>query len=58
MPSASRSFSTIRYRIVTGASNYVRTATEPDNQDQADFRLDRYFGERHRVFGRYTLFLR
>ena len=41
---------------VTGSSNYVRTATEPDNQDQADFRIDRYFGEKHRVFGRYTLF--
>lgn len=41
---------------VAGASNYVRTATEPDNQDQADFRVDRYFGEKHRVFGRYTLF--
>ena len=23
----------------------VRTATEPDNQDQSDFRLDRYFGD-------------
>jgi hypothetical protein len=41
---------------VSGANNYVRTATEPDNQDQADFRLDRYFGARHRVFGRYTFF--
>jgi hypothetical protein len=41
---------------VAGANNFVRTATEPDNQDQADFRLDRYFGERHRVFGRYTYF--
>jgi hypothetical protein len=41
---------------VTGANNYVRTATEPDNQDQADFRVDRYFGERHRIFGRYTFF--
>jgi hypothetical protein len=41
---------------VSGANNYVRTATEPDNQDQADFRIDRYFGERHRVFGRYTYF--
>ncbi len=41
---------------VVGASNYVRTATEPDNQDQADFRLDRYIGEKHRFFGRYTLF--
>jgi hypothetical protein len=42
---------------VSGASNFVRTATEPDNQDQADFRLDRYFGQKHRIFGRYT-FLR
>jgi hypothetical protein len=41
---------------VAGANNYVRTATEPDNQDQADFRIDRYFGEKHRVFGRYTIF--
>jgi hypothetical protein len=41
---------------VAGANNYVRTATEPDNQDQADFRVDRYFGEKHRVFGRYTIF--
>jgi hypothetical protein len=41
---------------VAGANNFVRTATEPDNQDQADFRVDRYFGGRHRVFGRYTLF--
>jgi len=42
---------------VTGANNFVRTATEPDNQDQADFRLDRYIGDKHRLFGRYT-FLR
>ena len=41
---------------VTGANNFVRTATEPDNQDQADFRLDRYFGAKHRVFARYTFF--
>ena len=41
---------------VTGSSNFVRTATEPDDQDQADFRVDRYFGEKHRVFGRYTFF--
>jgi hypothetical protein len=41
---------------VAGANNFVRTATEPDNQDQADFRVDRYFGEKHRVFGRYTFF--
>jgi hypothetical protein len=41
---------------VAGANNFVRTATEPDGQDQADFRLDRYFGEKHRIFGRYTFF--
>lgn len=41
---------------VAGANNFVRTATEPDAQDQADFRLDRYFGEKHRIFGRYSLF--
>ncbi len=41
---------------VTGTSNYVRTATEPDNQDQTDFRIDRYFGAKHRVFARYTFF--
>ncbi len=41
---------------VAGANNFVRTATEPDNQDQADFRVDRYFGQKHRVFGRYTYF--
>jgi hypothetical protein len=36
------------------ANNYVRTAAEPDNQDQFDGRIDRYFGERHRVFARYS----
>lgn len=41
---------------VTGANNFVRTAVEPDNQDQADFRLDRYFHDKHRVFARYTYF--
>ena len=41
---------------VAGANNFVRTATEPDAQDQADLRLDRYFGEKHRIFGRYTYF--
>ncbi|MCC6368729.1 MAG: carboxypeptidase regulatory-like domain-containing protein [Bryobacterales bacterium] len=41
---------------VAGANNFVRTATEPDNQDQADFRMDRYLGEKHRIFGRYTYF--
>jgi hypothetical protein len=38
------------------ASNFIVPSTEPDNQDQADFRVDRYFGERHRVFARYSLF--
>ena len=41
---------------VAGSNNFVRTATEPDAQNQADFRLDRYFGEKHRIFGRYTFF--
>ncbi|HVW87756.1 MAG TPA: hypothetical protein VHB50_23890, partial [Bryobacteraceae bacterium] len=38
------------------ANNYVRTAPEPDSQDQVDSRLDRYIGEKHRVFGRYSWF--
>ncbi len=42
---------------VAGANNFALTGTEPDNQDQADFRIDRYFREKHRVFARYT-FLR
>jgi hypothetical protein len=41
---------------VAGANNFVRTATEPEDQDQADFRVDRYIGARHRLFGRYTFF--
>jgi len=36
------------------ANNYVRTATEPDNQDQFDTRVDHIFNDRHRVFARYT----
>jgi hypothetical protein len=39
------------------ANNYTRTAVEPDSQDQFDTRLDRYFGMKHRIFGRYS-FLR
>jgi len=39
---------------IAGASNFARTDTEPDNQDQFDTRVDRYFGERHRAFVRYT----
>ncbi len=38
------------------ANNFSRTGVEPDNQDQVDGRLDRYFGTRHRVFGRYSYF--
>src|SRR5262249_34878626 len=38
------------------ANNFARTAAEPDNQDQFDTRLDRNFGVRHRIFGRYTYF--
>ncbi len=38
------------------ANNYVRTAVEPDSQDQFDVRLDHVFNEQHRVFGRYTWF--
>ena len=41
---------------VPGANNFVRTATEPDDQDQADLRIDRYFGDKHRIFARYTYF--
>ena len=39
------------------ANNFVRTAVEPDDQDQFDVRVDRYFGSKHRAFGRYS-FLR
>jgi hypothetical protein len=38
------------------ANNFVRTAVEPDNQDQLDARVDRYIGVNHRVFGRYSYF--
>jgi hypothetical protein len=36
------------------ANNFSRTAIDWTDQDQFDTRLDRYFGERHRLFGRYT----
>jgi hypothetical protein len=36
------------------ANNFSRTAAEPDNQDQFDTRLDRYFGVKQRIFGRYS----
>ncbi len=37
------------------ANNYVRTAVEPDAQDQAEGRVDHLFNARHRIFGRYEL---
>ncbi len=37
-----------------GANNYVRTAVEPDNQDQFDGRLDHVFNDEHRAFVRYS----
>ena len=38
-----------------GAATITRErALEPDSQDQFDTRLDRYFGAKHRVFGRYS----
>lgn len=40
-----------------GANNYRRPGTDDLEADQWDGRLDRYFGLRHRVFGRYS-FLR
>lgn len=36
------------------ANNYRRVGSDTTAQDQFDARLDRYFGARHRVFGRYT----
>ncbi len=38
----------------TGATNYTRTAVEPDNQDQFDGRVDHIFNEKHRAFARYS----
>ena len=38
------------------ANNFSRTAVEPDAQDQFDVRFDRYFGSKHRIFGRYSYF--
>lgn len=37
-----------------GANNYVRTAVEPDSQDQFDGRIDQVFNARHRLFVRYS----
>ena len=35
------------------ANNYVRTAVEPDSQDQFDTRIDHAFNSKHRAFARY-----
>ena len=37
-----------------GPNNYVRTAVEPDNQDQFDGRVDHIFNAQHRAFLRYS----
>jgi hypothetical protein len=36
------------------ANNYRRVGIDNTDQDQFDIRLDHYFGDRHRVLGRYT----
>jgi hypothetical protein len=36
------------------ANNFKRAAVDSTSQDEFDTRLDRYFGARHRLFGRYT----
>jgi len=40
-----------------GPNNFVRTAVEPDNQEQFDGRIDQVFSAKHRAFVRYS-FLR
>ena len=39
------------------ANNYRRVGSDTTAQDQFDARLDRYFGQRHKIFGRFS-FLR
>jgi hypothetical protein len=36
------------------ANNFRRVGADTTAQDQFDTRLDRYFGSRHRIFGRYS----
>ena len=36
------------------ANNYRRVGSDTTAQDQFDVRLDRYFGARHKIFGRYS----
>ncbi|HSM86726.1 MAG TPA: TonB-dependent receptor [Candidatus Limnocylindrales bacterium] len=38
------------------ANNFVRVASDQDNQDQFDLRLDHHFGERDQFFSRYSIF--
>ncbi len=38
----------------SGASNFIFTGVEPDNQDQFDGRIDHVFTEKHRAFVRYS----
>ena len=38
------------------ANNYVRTGTEPDDQDQFDGRVDHYINDKNRVFARYSYY--
>ncbi len=37
-----------------GANNFIRTAVEPDSQDQFDGRIDQVFNSRHLAFVRYA----
>jgi len=39
---------------LTGANNYVRANSDPTNKDTFSLRLDHYFSERHRLFGRFS----
>ncbi len=41
-------------RMRPARNNYVRTAVEPDNQDQFDTRIDHVFNDKHRAFARYS----
>ncbi len=36
------------------ANNYRRTGSDTTAQDQFDVRVDRYFGAKHKIFGRYS----
>jgi hypothetical protein len=38
----------------TGSTNYRRVGDDTTAQDQFDIRLDRYFGSKHRIFGRWA----